>query len=111
MIDLPLTIPRPTHPHAKLTRDMVAQMGMVAANCVSGAGAAPESHTSAPEHIAIHSEGGITNAPQSLSVTRLGGVAGNALPVAHIPLGLVSLSAWYSRVETRKAALGGLTSA
>jgi hypothetical protein len=110
MIDLPLPVSLPAHARAKPGSDMVPQFGMFAANRVSRTGAAPESHTGAAEHVAVHPEGRFTNASQLLSMARLGGIAGDALPVAYIPLGLVSLSAWRCRVETRKAALGGLCS-
>jgi hypothetical protein len=56
----------------------------------------------------VHPEGRVAGASQLLSMARLDGIAGNALPVAYIPLGLVSLSAWRCRLETRKAASCGL---
>jgi hypothetical protein len=83
---------------------------MFAAHRVSGTGAAPEGHTSAAENITVHPEGWVTNASQLLSVARLGGIAGDALSVAYKPPGQMTRLARSARIETRKAALGGLCS-
>jgi hypothetical protein len=83
---------------------------MVAADRVSGTGAAPESHTGASEHVAVHPEGRVADASQSLSVAGLDGIAGDALPVACIAVGKVASLARSARVEPRKSALGSLDS-
>lgn len=96
----------PRHAGAKLICDVVAQLWMIAANRVSGAGAAPESHARAAMHIAIHPERWVLKAPQQVSLSRLGAIAGHALSVAYEAFGKMTSLARSARVETRKPALG-----
>ncbi|OSJ21392.1 hypothetical protein BSZ19_49140 [Bradyrhizobium japonicum] len=71
MIDFPLPIPLPTHSRTKLTSDMIAQFGMVAADRISGADAAPQSHASPSQRIAVHPERRVSEASQRLSLACL----------------------------------------
>lgn len=110
MIDLPLPVTAPRHVGTKLAGYMVAQVGMIAAQRTSGAGAASEGQSGAAQGVAVHSERRIAQAALVLAATGFDGIASHALPIAYKALGSMPFLARLARVETRKAAHRGLRS-
>lgn len=58
----------------------------------------------------MHPVGRVPKASQAVSLAGLGGIAGDALPIARKPFRIVSVFAREARIETRKAAPSGLRS-
>lgn len=111
MVNLPLPIPVPGHADAELRRDMVSELGVIAAECIGGASAPAKGHSGAAEGIPIHPERRFFEPSLTLTLTGFQGVADHTLPVADEAFGAMAVSAQLPRIKTRKAAQGGLFSA